>query len=40
NGVLGGVVSALNIFCSRGDNVLLHSPTYIGFTHSLENNGY
>lgn len=30
NGVLGGVVSALNIFCSRGDNVLLHSPTYIG----------
>lgn len=26
NGVLGGVVSALNIFCSRGDNVLLHSP--------------
>src|SRR5699024_8655614 len=22
NGVLGGVVSALNVFCSRGDNVL------------------
>ena len=20
--------------------MLLHSPTYIGFTHSLENNGY
>ena len=40
NGVLGGVVSALNVLCSRGDNVLLHSPTYIGFTHSLENNGY
>ena len=40
NGVLGGVVSALNILCSKGDNVLLHSPTYIGFTHSLENNGY
>ena len=40
NGVLGGVVTALNIFCSRGDKVLLHSPTYIGFTHSLENNGY
>ncbi len=40
NGVLGGVVSALNVMCSRGDNVLLHSPTYIGFTHSLENNGY
>ena len=40
NGVLGGVVSALNVLCSKGDNVLLHSPTYIGFTHSLENNGY
>lgn len=40
NGVLGGVVSALNTLCSRGDNVLVHSPTYIGFTHSLENNGY
>ena len=40
NGVLGGVVSALNTLCSKGDNVLLHSPTYIGFTSSLENNGY
>lgn len=40
NGVLGGVVSALNVFCSKGDAVLLHSPTYIGFTHALENNGY
>jgi cystathionine beta-lyase len=40
NGVLGGVVSALNVLCSRGDNVLLHSPTYIGFTGSLKNNGY
>ena len=40
NGVLGGVVSALNILCSKGDKVLLHSPTYIGFTGSLENNGY
>ena len=40
NGVLGCVVSALNVFCSKGDNVLLHSPTYIGFTMSLENNGY
>ena len=40
NGVLGGVVSALNVFCSRGDKVLLHSPTYIGFTASLRNNGY
>ena len=40
NGVLGGVISALNVLCSRGDNVLLHSPTYVGFTGSLTNNGY
>ena len=40
NGVLGGVVSALNVLCSRGDNVLVHSPTYIGFTHALGDNGY
>ncbi len=40
NGVLGGVASALNVFCSRGDKVLLHSPTYIGFTGTLTNNGY
>ena len=40
NGVLGGVVTALNVFCSRGDKVLLHSPTYVGFTGSLTNNGY
>lgn len=40
NGVLGGVISALNCICSRGDNVLVHSPTYIGFTSSLKNNGY
>lgn len=41
NGVLGGVLSALAVTtCSRGDNVLLHSPTYIGFTGSLKNCGY
>lgn len=40
NGVLGGVISALNVLCSKGDNVLLHSPTYIGFTHCLTDNGY
>ena len=40
NGVLGGVVTALNVFCSRGDKVLLHAPTYVGFTGSLKNNGY
>ena len=40
NGILGGVVSALNVMCSRGEHVLLHSPTYIGFTKCIENNGY
>lgn len=40
NGVLGGVITALNCVCSRGDKVLVHSPTYIGFTSSLKNNGY
>ena len=40
NGVLGGVVSTLQCFMSPGDKVLLHSPTYIGFTMSLKNNGY
>ncbi len=40
NGVLGGVISALNVLCSKGDAVLLHSPTYVGFTGSLGNNGY
>lgn len=40
NGVLGGALSALNVFCSKGDKILLHSPTYIGFTESLKNNGY
>ena len=40
NGVLGGVVSALSVLCSRGDAVLVHTPTYIGFTGVLRNNGY
>ena len=40
NGVLGGVVSTLASFMEPGDKVLLHSPTYIGFTHTLEDNGY
>ncbi len=40
NGVLGCVVSTLNVLCSKGDHVLLHSPTYVGFTGSLTNNGY
>lgn len=40
NGVLGCVVSALNAFAAPGDAVLLHSPTYIGFTNSITNNGF
>ena len=40
NGVLGGVVSALNILCSKGDKVLVHAPTYVGFTMCVSNNGY
>lgn len=40
NGVLGGVVSAMNVLCERGGAVLLHSPTYVGFTDCLTNNGY
>ena len=40
NGVVGGVVSALRSVAAPGDPVLIHSPTYIGFTHSLEDNGF
>ena len=40
NGVLGGVTAAVNVLCSKGDNVLVHSPTYVGFTGTLTNNGY
>ena len=40
NGVLGGVATALSVLCSKGDNVLVHSPTYVGFTGTLTNNGY
>lgn len=40
NGVLGGVISALTAFAAPGDSVLVHSPTYIGFTNSINNNGY
>ena len=40
NGVLGGVVAAANVFCSKGDSILVHSPTYVGFNHSLGDCGY
>lgn len=39
NGVLGGVVSALEAFTAPGDKVLVHSPTYIGFEGSVANCG-
>ena len=40
NGVLGGVSSVVQALTCPGEPILVHSPTYIGFTHSLENNGY
>ncbi len=40
NGVLGGLISAMGVFCSAGDKVLVHSPTYVGFTRSMTNAGY
>lgn len=40
NGVLGGLMSALSVLCSPGDAILVHSPTYIGFTGSMANAGY
>ena len=39
NGVLGCVASALQAFTAPGEGVLLHSPTYIGFTGTMNNNG-
>ncbi len=40
NGVLGGVISTVNVLASKGDKILVHSPTYVGFTGVLHNNGY
>lgn len=40
NGVLGGLLSALGSFCSKGDSILIHNPAYLGFTFSLKNAGY
>lgn len=39
NGVLGCLASAVQAFTALGEAVLLHSPTYIGFTRALEDNG-
>ncbi|MBR6740782.1 MAG: aminotransferase class I/II-fold pyridoxal phosphate-dependent enzyme [Clostridia bacterium] len=40
NGVLGGLLSALGAFCSKGGSVLVHAPVYLGFSAALKNNGY
>lgn len=39
NGVLGCVSSAVQAFTAPGEAVLLHSPTYIGFTGTLNSTG-
>ncbi len=39
NGVLGGMSSALQAFTAPGEKILLHAPTYVGFTHTLEDTG-
>ncbi len=39
NGVLGCVASAVMAFTAPSEVVLLHSPTYIGFTGTLNNSG-
>ena len=39
NGVLGCVSTAIQALTTPGEKVLLHSPTYIGFTHVLEDTG-
>ena len=39
HGVLGCVSSAIQAFTAPGEAVLLHSPTYIGFTGTMNNAG-
>lgn len=39
NGVLGGVSSAVQAFTNPGDRILIHSPTYVGFTHTMADLG-
>lgn len=38
--VLGGITSALHATAPVGSKILIHAPTYIGFTKTLLNNGY
>ena len=39
NGVLGCVGAAVQAFTSPGEKILLHAPTYVGFTGTLGNLG-
>ena len=39
NGVLGGVSSAIQAFTAPGEEILVHSPTYVGFTHTFQDTG-
>ena len=39
NGVLGCICSAIHAFSAPGEKILLHSPTYIGFSHCLADTG-
>lgn len=39
NGVLGCLASALQAFTAPGEAVLLHAPTYVGFTGTVTGNG-
>ena len=39
NGVLGGVSAAVQAFTAPGDRILIHSPTYVGFTHTMADTG-
>ena len=39
NGVLGGVAAAVQAFTAPGEKILVHSPTYVGFTHTVGNLG-
>ena len=40
NSVLGGLVATLDSLLAKGDAVLTHEPTYIGFLHAVRDAGY
>lgn len=39
NGVLGGISSAVQALTAPGEKILVHAPTYVGFTHTIERLG-